>query len=687
MRRSLFAAATLAALTVSAAHADEGMWTFDNFPSATVKAKYGFGPDQAWLDRVRQSAVRLTSGCSASTVSPNGLVLTNWHCVSECVQALSTKQDDYAANGFLAAKAEDERTCPGVQAEILMSITDVTPRVKAAIAGKPAAEVAKARQAEIAKIEEEGCKTDKKLQCEVVSLYRGGQYKLYTYRKYEDVRLAFAPETATGFFGGDPDNFNFPRFCLDSALLRLYEDGKPVATPAYLPWTNEVPKEGDVVFVAGNPGSTQRLFTKAQLEFERDWLLPTRQLVRSELRGRLLNYAAQGPEQKRTSADMIFSIENSFKAQYGQMRALLDPEFFAARVNEENSLRARLKKNAALAKEIGDPWADMEKVVAAQRELFMSHDWLQARAGSISQLYGQARALVRAAEERAKPNADRLPGFTESDLPQLERQMKEQVPVYPDIERIGLELWLSKTREFLTVDDPRVQRLLGKESPEALAAAAIKGTKLGDANARMALWNGGKAALDASNDPLIVLARRAEADSRAVLNAWRERVEGPAALAAERLARARFALDGDKVYPDATFTLRLSYGAVAGWTYQGQTVTPYTTMGGLYARATGAEPFALAPKWLAAEGSVDKSAVFNLSTTNDIIGGNSGSPLIDAKGRVVGAVFDGNIHSLGGGYGFDARLNRTVSVSTAAIGEALKKVYKADRLAAELGLK
>jgi hypothetical protein len=409
--------------------------------------------------------------------------------------------------------------------------------------------------------------------------------------------------------------------------------------------------------------------------------------VRSELRGRLLNYAAQGPEQKRTSADMIFSIENSFKAQYGQMRALLDPEFFAARVNEENSLRARLKKNAALAKEIGDPWADMEKVVAAQRELFMSRDWLEARAGSISQLYGQARALVRAAEERAKPNADRLPGFTESDLPQLERQMKEQVPVYPDIERIGLELWLSKTREFLTVDDPRVQRLLGKESPEAIAAAAIKGTKLGDANARMALWNGDKAALDASNDPLIVLARRAEADSRAVLNAWRERVEGPAALAAERLARARFALDGDKVYPDATFTLRLSYGAVAGWTYQGQTVTPYTTMGGLYARATGAEPFALAPKWLAAEGSVDKSAVFNLSTTNDIIGGNSGSPLIDAKGRVVGAVFDGNIHSLGGGYGFDARLNRTVSVSTAAIGEALKKVYKADRLAAELGLK
>lgn len=687
MRLSIFAVATLAALTVSAARADEGMWTFDNFPAAAVKAKHGFGPDQAWLDRVQRSAVRLSSGCSASTVSPNGLVLTNWHCVSECVQALSTKQDDFAANGFLASKAEDERICPGVQAEVLMSITDVTPRVKAAIAGKPAADVAKARQGEIARIEEEGCKADKKLQCVVVSLYRGGQYKLYTYRKYEDVRLAFAPETATGFFGGDPDNFNFPRFCLDSALLRLYEDGKAVATPAHLPWTTEVPKQGDVVFVAGNPGTTQRLLTRAQLEFERDWILPTRQLVRSELRGRLLNHASLSAEQKRTSADIIFSIENSFKAQYGQLRALLDPEFFASKVAEETSLRARLKKNASLAREIGDPWADMERVVAAQRELFMSHDWLQARAGSISQLYGHARVLVRAAEERAKPNAERLPGFTESDMPQVERRMKEQVPVYPEIERIGLELWLSKAREFLTVDDPRVQRLLGKESPEAIAAAAIKGTKLGDAKVRLALWTGGKAAIDASNDPLIALARRAEADSRSVLNAWRARVEGPAALAAERLARARFALDGDKVYPDATFTLRLSYGTVAGWTYQGQTVSPYTTMTGLYARATGAEPFALAPKWIAAQPSLDKSVVFNLSTTNDIIGGNSGSPLIDAKGRVVGAVFDGNIHSLGGGYGFDARLNRTVSVSTAAISEALRKVYKADRLADELGVK
>jgi V8-like Glu-specific endopeptidase len=687
MRLTFFAVAAFAALAVSPARADEGMWTFDNFPSAAMKAKHGFAPDQAWLDRVRQSAVRLSSGCSASTVSPNGLVLTNWHCVSDCVQALSSKQDDFAAEGFLAARAEDEKTCPGMQAEILMSISDVTTRVKAAIAGKAAADVAKARQGEIARIEEEGCKADKKLQCEVVSLYRGGQYKLYTYRKYEDVRLAFAPETSTGFFGGDPDNFNFPRFCLDSAMLRLYEDGKPVATPTHLAWTTDVPKEGEPVFVAGNPGSTQRLYTKAQLEFDRDWQLPTRQLIRSELRGRLLNYASQGAEAKRTSADIIFSIENSFKAQYGQQRALLDPEFFATKVAEETSLRARLKKNASLAREIGDPWADMEKVVAAQRELYMSHDWLQARAGSISQLYGHARLLVRAAEERAKPNADRLPGFTDSDIPQLERQMKEQVPVYSEVERIGLELWLSKTREFLTVDDLRVQRLLGKEGPEAIAEAAIKGTKLGDANVRLALWNGGKAAVDASRDPLIVLARRAEADSREVLKAWRERVEGPAALASERLARARFALDGDKVYPDATFTLRLSYGTVAGWTYNGRTIAPYSTVEGLYARATGAEPFALAPKWLAAESSLNKSTVFNLTSTNDIIGGNSGSPLIDAKGRVVGAVFDGNIHSLGGGYGYDARTNRTVSVSTAAISEALRKVYKADRLADELGVK
>jgi hypothetical protein len=676
----LLAAVALAAPTF----ADEGMWTFDNFPSAQVKQKYGFGPDKAWLDRVQRAAVRLSSGCSASLVSPNGLVLTNWHCLSGCAQDLSSKANNYPETGFTAAALKDEKTCPNTQAEILLSISDVTDRVKKAIAGKAAADVAKARTGEIARIEDEGCKADPKTKCEVVTLYQGGQYKLYAYRKYDDVRLVFQPENAVGFFGGDPDNFNFPRYNLDSGFVRLYEDGKPVATKDYLPWGLTAPKENDVVFVAGNPGSTERLYTLAQLTFLRDWQVPTRQLVRSEVRGGLIAWTGQSAENKRQGQDILFGVENSFKAQYGESRALMDPAFFGLKVEEERSLRAGVKADAALAAKIGDPWTDIEKAVAAQRDLYLSHDFLEARAGSVSNLYGLARNLVRAADERAKPNAERLPAFTDGNLPEMERSMKEATPVYPGVERIGMEVWLSKTREYLTVDDPRVQRLLGKESPEALAAKAVAGTKLGDPKARIALWTGGKKAIEASADPMIVLARRAEADSRAVLNEWRARVEGPIAVAQERIAQARFALLGTKVYPDATFTLRLSYGQVKGWTHLGRTIPPYTNFSGLFRRATGAEPFVLAKSWIKAEPKIDKTIPFNVSTTNDIIGGNSGSPLIDAQGRVVGAVFDGNIHSLGGAYGFDPKLNRTVSVTSVAIMEALAKIYGANRIVEEL---
>ncbi|MCC6539444.1 MAG: S46 family peptidase [Bryobacterales bacterium] len=668
----------------AAVKADEGMWTFDAFPAARVAAQHGVKIDQAWLDRVQKAAVRLSVGCSSSLVSPNGLVLTNWHCLTACAQDLSTKTNNLAENGFVAATQAEERTCPNTQAEILLSIRDVTPRIRAALSGKPMAEVAKARTAEIARIEDEGCKADPKTKCEVVTLYQGGEYKLYTYRKYEDVRLVFEPEQGTGFFGGDPDNFNFPRFNLDSGFVRLYENGKPAVTPNYLPWSAEAPQENDVVFVAGNPGTTSRLFTVAQLGFQRDWRLPTRQLIRAELRGRLLAFSSLSAENKRQAQDIVFSVENSFKAQYGEQRALLEPAFFGVKVEEERKLREGLQAKPELAAKLGDPWADIEAAVAEQRNQFLAHDFLEERAGSVSSLYLMARQLVRAAEERSKPSAERLPGFSDSALPELERRLRENTPVFPGVERIGLELWLSKTREFLTVDDARVQRLLGKESPEGLAQRAIAGTRLADPKVRMALWTGGKAAVDASTDPLIVLARRAEPDSRAALLNWREKVEGPIALAQDRIAQARFALLGTSVYPDATFTLRLSYGTVKGWSHLGRTVPPFTSLGGAYERATGADPFILPKRWVAAEGKVDKTIRFNLSSTNDIVGGNSGSPLIDVRGRVVGAAFDGNIHSLGGAYGFDPELNRTVSVTTVAITEALNKIYGATRIADEL---
>jgi hypothetical protein len=682
MRRltSLAAAFILAAPAV----ADEGMWTFDAFPSARVAEKHGFGPDQAWLDRVRASAVRLSSGCSASAVSAQGLVLTNWHCVTSCIQNLSTPEQDHAANGFLARTAEEEKTCPGVQGEILTGIEDVTDRVQAVLKDKAPEAVAAARTAEIAAIEAEACKDDATAKCDVVSLYQGGQYKLYRFRVYKDVRLVFAPETAAGFFGGDPDNFNFPRFNYDAAFLRLYEDGKPAALADHLPWRTEALAAGDLTFVAGNPGSTSRLFTIAQMHFERDWRLPVRQLVRSELRGRLIAYSAADAEAARTAADTLFGVENSFKATYGEQRALMDPAFMGQLEANEARLKDRVAADPALAAEIGDPWAEMEKVVAAQTELFLAHDFLEARAGSISELYGFARTLVRAANERPKPNGERLPAFSDQRLPQIERALREATPVYPGLEEIGLGFWLSKTREYLTADDPRVQKLLGTDSPEAIAERAIDGTTLGDPAVRMALWEGGKAAVDASTDPLIVLARTAEQDAYSLALAWRERVEGPRTLAAEKLARARFALDGESVYPDATFSLRLSYGTVKGWTYLGREVAPFTTFEGLYARATGAPPFALPQRWIDAKAKLNPATAFNVVTDNDIIGGNSGSPLIDREGRVAGAVFDGNIHSLGGDYGFDAGLNRSVSVTSVAILEGLRTVYGMDRIADEI---
>lgn len=673
-------------VAVSPARADEGMWTFDAFPAAQMQAKYGFAPDQRWLDRVQQSAVRLTSGCSASFVSGSGLIMTNWHCVSECVANLSSAEKDYGLGGFLATALSDEKQCPGTGAEVLVSISDVTAKVKAATQGVTLDKVAQARNVAIARLEEEACAgTDKeKLRCDVISLFRGGQYKVYKYRTYKDVRLVFSPENAMGFFGGDPDNFNFPRYNLDGAFLRAYENNAPVATPVHLTWTTQTPKENEVVFVAGNPGSTQRLRTISQLKFERDYVLHTRQLVRSELRGRLVEYRTKGAEQKRAAEDILFGVENSYKAQYGQQRALMDPEFFAIKEREEAELKRRVRANKALARDIGDPWSEIDAALIIQRELFLQNEFLEARAGSISSLYGAARQLVRMANERAKPLADRLAGYSDSAIVDLERQILSEVPVYKDQELIGLELWLSKAREYLTADDPAIKRLLDGQSPEGLASRAIAGTKLDQKAQRAALIKGGKAAIDASTDPLIVLARRAEIDARAINVQMNQRVNGPISSAAERIARARFAVYGDSVYPDATFTLRLSYGIVKGWSHAGVTVPPVTTIAGYFERGTGEFPFVVAPSWAAARTSLNLETPFNISTTNDIIGGNSGSPLIDRQGRIVGAAFDGNIHSLGGNYAYDERLNRTVSVTTAAMTEALIKVYKADRLVAEL---
>ncbi len=666
-----------AVLTPAVALADEGMWTFDNFPSAKVKAAYGVTIDKAWLDHVQGAAVRLAGGCSASVVTGEGLVLTNNHCIAGCAQNFSSEGKDYFKTGYSLGRREDEKTCPGFQAEILVGITDVTPRVLGAGAGLSGEALVKARTAVTSTIEKEGCGADKTLRCQVVKLYQGGQYKLYRYHKYSDVRLVFSPGVPAAFFGGDPDNFNFPRYDLDCAFIRLYENGKPVATPGHLVWNAGTPKDGEPVFVAGNPGGTDRQLTVSQLETQRDLTIPLTLVQMAELRGRLIAFGEKGVEQKRMAGEELFGLENGYKVYFGRQFALNDKAFLDIKRAQEADLRAR---SGAAA---GDPWGEIARVQLSQRELYLPFRLVEGGPTG-SKLYGYAKALVRAAQEREKPSADRLPGYSDSALPLLEKNLLDAEPVDRPLEQISLEFWLTKVRELLTADDPNTKLILGKDSPEALSAQFANGSKLADPAVRKALWDGGIRAVQASNDPLIQFVLRTDPAARALRKTWDERVTGPLVAPTEKLARLRFAAYGDSIYPDATFTLRLSYGKIAGWNERGRPVPSFTYFGGLYERATGNDPFELDSRWVAAKGRLNPGTVFDISTTNDIIGGNSGSPLINARAEVIGAVFDGNIHSLGGDYAYDGTLNRGVTVSTAAITEALDKVYGEKTLVREL---
>ncbi|WP_133365610.1 S46 family peptidase [Qipengyuania sediminis] len=673
-----FGFASLAALAFAAppAVAEEGMWTFDGFPAEQVRKEYGWAPDQAWLNRVQAAAVRLTGGCSASFVSPQGLILTNQHCVATCLADLSTAKDDVLAKGFVAERREVERKCPGQQAEVVTKIADVTAEVKAAFAGQTGAALTKARDAKIAELEKAGCPDAATTRCQVVSLFGGGQYKLYTYRKYSDVRMVWAPEARASTFGGDPDNFNFPRFAMDASFLRAYENGKPVATPRHLKWSPRAPKEGEITFVVGNPGSTSRLWTQSQLAFEREVALPTTLAIQSELRGRLIRAMDKSPEKAREAIDTLNGLENSLKVTIGRTRALNDPAFTRTLAEREAELRAKSAGNAA----IGDPWSEVDAAVKFNRSIYLARRFTQPS----GDLYGYATSLVFAAIEREKPNSERLPGFTDSALPLLEKRILDERPIYPWLDELIMSWSLSKAREYLGPDDPDAKLLLGKDSPEALAERLVAGTRLADPGVRRQLWEGGLAAIRASTDPMIQYALRLEPRQRAIRQAFDAQYVAPLALAGAKLADARFAAYGDSVYPDATFTLRISYGRVQGWEERGRKVPFQTTLGGTFDRATGAEPFDLPTAFEANRARIDKTATYNFVTTNDIIGGNSGSPVIDRSGAVIGAAFDGNIHSLGGNYGYDGSLNRTVVVSSDAVQEALETIYPAPALVREL---
>lgn len=662
---------------------DEGMYTFDAFPAERVRKLHGFGPDKAWLDHVRLSSLRLGRGCSASVVSKSGLVMTNHHCAETCLSELSTKARDLMETGYLARSEKDELRCPGLEVNQLVSIEDVTARVQAATKGAAEGEFALKQKAVLSEIEK-GCGSADDVRCDVVSLYHGGLYHLYRYRRFDDVRLVFAPEFKIAFFGGDPDNFNFPRFDLDVTFVRLYRGGKPVETPDHLAWSAAGPKEGDLTFVSGNPYQTQRLLTTAELELVRDVAVPEAIMRLSELRGLVSEFRARGAEQARRSHALFFSIENGLKAYKGREEALVDKAFFGKKVAEEQALRAFVAADPALSATTGGAW---DAIARAQREYADLHrpfEMLEGGRGFESKLFELARLLVRAADELPKPNGERLRELMDSRLPSLKQRLLSPAPIYADVEALTLGWSLGRLRESLGADDAVVRKVLGKDSPRELAAALVKGTKLFDPEVRKALFDGGKAAIEVSKDPMIELARRIDPEARALRKRDEDTIQSVIKKQSELVAKASFAMRGMTTYPDATGTLRLSFGVVKGWVEAGKAVPALTTIGGAFARDTGKEPFALPKSWLAARGKLRLDTPFDLVTTNDIIGGNSGSPLLDKDGKVVGLVFDGNLHSLGGAYGYDETTNRTVSVSSAALLEALDKVYGASRLLGEI---
>ncbi len=669
------------------AFADEGMWTFDNFPRATVAERYGTNLDQAWLDRVQLATVRLAN-CTASFVSAQGLLLTNHHCAESCLAQNSTREKSLIETGFTATTRAEELRCPVQIAEVLQATEDVTAKVAAALKGLDD-RAAKERRRQTLVGLEQSCedtsrRTGNPLKCEAVTLYDGGQYWLYKYRRYDDVRLVFAPEDAIAAFGGDPDNFQFPRWDFDMTLLRAYVNGKPAATPNHLTIDFAGPKAGDPVFVAGHPGSTDRQLTVAELEALRNRRLPQALLRASELRGRYIQFAKTGDAAERIVRDDLFGLENTLKVQRRELDALLDDDLLATKRAEEADLRARMPRGSQ--PNATDPWARIEAAQAAEELRWLPYVFIENGRGFNSQLFRYARELVRAAAERPKPNTQRLREYADASLPRIEQRLAAPLPIYPELERLTLSFGLERMREWLGPDDAVVRQLLTDETPDSLAARLVDGSKLADPAVRLALWKGGQAAIDASNDPLIALAKRLDAQGRELRKWHEDEVEAVVEAAHEQIALLRFAALGTSVYPDATFTLRLSFGTVRGWDENGSAVEPFTRLSRLFERATRRPPFAVPASWQAAKSMLDPNTPFNVATDNDIVGGNSGSPLIAKDGRVVGLIFDGNIHSISGSYWFDAPRNRAVAVDMAIVREGLTRVYRPRALLEELGL-
>jgi hypothetical protein len=688
----LFALTTMVLFLTAASpvFGDEGMWLFNNPPRDHLKNKYGFDATPEWLEHVQKSSVRFNSGGSGSFVSPDGLVMTNHHVGADCLQKISDEKHNYLRDGFHARSRSEEHKCTDLELNVLISIEDVTERVKGAVKPDMSPDKAfAARRAVMAEIEKESLEKTG-LRSDVVTLYQGGLYHLYRYKKYTDVRLVFAPEQQIAFFGGDPDNFEYPRFDLDACFFRVYENDKPAQIEHYLKWSKAGAKDGELVFVSGHPGRTDRLATLAELDYVRDIGYPFLLQRLNRLEVLLMAFSARNEENARQARDFLFTVQNSRKARVGGLAALLDPDLIARKKEQEKKLRDKAREDESL-KDARDAWDRIAAAQKVRRDNIIPFTLLEgARGGAAAfntELFDIARTLLRAAEEKPKPNSKRLREFRDSNLESLEFELFSEAPIYDNFEKVKLADGLTFLANELGADNSLVKKVLANKSPSECAFELVSGTKLKDVKLRKKLYKGGKEAIDACKDPMIDLARLVDAEARKVRKTIESEVEEVQRQAYAEIAKAKFALEGTSTYPDATFTLRLSFGQVKGYEEDGKQVPFETTFAGLYKRSAehhDREPFNLPPRWVEKKDRLNLKTPLNFICTADIIGGNSGSPVINRRAEVVGLIFDGNIQSLALDFAYSDEQARALAVHSAGIVEALRKVYDAGALADEL---